>query len=263
MKQLIIILTILTASQFCFSQSGTIKGHVQNNNEKKGLAFANVCLVNTNKKATTDLNGDFIFDNIPAGIYDLKISYIGFQDTTLTSIKVSNDTIIDLNIGYPTPCKNNQNDKTCPICKKKDKLRLQAESELDSVRLLYESEVHQIKLNGQKLIDQLKLEANNDFNRLQTTAEKELNGLELKAERNPIKRTLLKKHYERKFKDMKSEYEKEYALLELDYKQRFDSLTANIKTKLDITELQGKTTLETIILKYKKELAVLEPELKK
>ncbi len=147
MKQLIIILTILASSQFCFSQSGIIKGHVQNNNENEGLAFANVFLDNTNIKTNTDSNGDFIIDNIPAGIYDLKISFIGFQDTTLTSIKVSNDTIIDLYIDYPPHCKYKQDDKTCPICKKKDKV-IPIVYGLPGKRLLKKAEKGKVKLGG-------------------------------------------------------------------------------------------------------------------
>ena len=122
MKQILIILGFLITNQFCFSQTGTIKGHIQDSTKNEGLAFAHVFLVDKKIGTITDLKGYFIIDSIPVGTYDIKITYIGYQDTILTSVKVSKDTIVVLKINYPPPCKFNRPNKTCPICKKTDKV---------------------------------------------------------------------------------------------------------------------------------------------
>jgi len=135
------------ASLTCLAQTGTIKGKVYDKNEKEGLAFANVFLVNHKIGAGTDLNGDFRIDSIPIGTYDLRITYLGYQDFTLTSIKVTKDTIIDLNINYPPPCKYDKKNKYCPVCKKKDKV-IPIVYGLPSQGLLKESKKGKVRLGG-------------------------------------------------------------------------------------------------------------------
>lgn len=147
MRRLIIVFIILNASQFCFSQTGTIKGYIHDTYEKEALAFANVILIGHKIGANTDLDGNFIIESIPVGSYDLKITYVGYPDATLTSINVSKDTIIDLYIDYPPPCEYNQSDKTCPICKKKNQV-IPIIYGLPNKRLLNASKKEKVRLGG-------------------------------------------------------------------------------------------------------------------
>ena len=146
MKRIIIILILLSVGQHCFSQTGTVKGHVHNSDENEGLAFAIITLVNNDYKTTTDLNGNFIFDSIPVGIYDLKISYATFGDTILTSIIVTKDTL-QLNINYPPHCEYDKKNNICPQCKKNDKV-IPIIYGLPSKGLMKKSKKGKVKLGG-------------------------------------------------------------------------------------------------------------------
>ena len=126
MKQtdLILIIFLILTSLTIFSQTGTIEGQVFDRRENKGLAFAVVRLVDTKIFTKTDFEGGFKLDSIPIGAYDLKISYIGYGDTTVKSIKISADTILKVKLELPPPCQydKHRDNKICPICKKKNKV---------------------------------------------------------------------------------------------------------------------------------------------
>ena len=117
---LIFLITHLTI----FGQTGVIQGHVYDRLEKRGLAYANVLLVNTNIGTATDFDGNFKIDSIPIGTYDLKINYIIYGDTILRGLTITSDTIITVNLKFPPPCKYDKVRKNnhCPICGKKDKV---------------------------------------------------------------------------------------------------------------------------------------------
>ncbi len=110
-----------------YAQTGTIKGNVFDNREQKGLAYASIIL--TDKKdfkkfALSDDDGNFLFDKIPVGIYSIKVTYIGYADTTLAEFKLMADSVVSINLNLPPPCKYDAsiNNKTCPKCHKKNKV---------------------------------------------------------------------------------------------------------------------------------------------
>lgn len=107
-----------------FGQTGVIQGQVYDRREEKGLAFANVWLVNIKIGTTTDMNGNFKIDSIPNGTYDMRVSYIGYGDTTLRALTISSDTLLKFKLELPPPCEYDKHRKnnTCPICGKKDKV---------------------------------------------------------------------------------------------------------------------------------------------
>ena len=92
--------------------------------ENKGLGFASIYLNEIKKGAITDIKGNFIIDSIPVGKYNLTASFIGYGDTTIKDILINKDTIIKVQLVLPQPCiyDKNINDKTCPICGKKNKV---------------------------------------------------------------------------------------------------------------------------------------------
>ncbi|MCF8298167.1 MAG: carboxypeptidase-like regulatory domain-containing protein [Saprospiraceae bacterium] len=126
MKHFIKIFTILITlvNLNVLGQTGIIKGQVYDRKEKQGLALANVWLIDTKIGTVTDQKGNFKIDNLKAGIYNLKVSYIGYGDTTLYNIKVLVDTVILLRVELPADCIYDKNEKnrTCPICGKKNKV---------------------------------------------------------------------------------------------------------------------------------------------
>ncbi|MDZ7689804.1 MAG: TonB-dependent receptor [Balneolaceae bacterium] len=63
-----------------FSQStGSISGTITSQSDNTPISDANVFIPNTNYGTTTDAEGHFELNNIPAGTYTLNASFIGFE----------------------------------------------------------------------------------------------------------------------------------------------------------------------------------------
>ena len=75
-----------------FGQNGTLRGHIYNEATGEAVSFGNVILSGTDYHAITDLDGFFIFSEIPAGTYDLKAVFYGFDSLT-TSVTLQADQV--------------------------------------------------------------------------------------------------------------------------------------------------------------------------
>ncbi|SDW08955.1 Outer membrane receptor proteins, mostly Fe transport [Lutibacter oricola] len=89
------ILLVLSVSIFTVlgieAQNGTVSGSIVDATSKENIPFATLVLKSskTTKGVSSDFDGNFIFEKIPAGNYQLKISYIGFTDKVIENINVS------------------------------------------------------------------------------------------------------------------------------------------------------------------------------
>lgn len=81
MRNLVLLLVLLN-SFYSYSQTSTgtglLKGKV--NFENEPLELASVSLLKTAFATTTDSTGQFEIKNIPAGKYQLRVSYVGFEN---------------------------------------------------------------------------------------------------------------------------------------------------------------------------------------
>lgn len=67
-----------------YSQTtGKIAGKVSETTSETPLVGANVILLNTQIGATTDRNGNFTISKVPPGSYQLRVSYLGYQNDTI------------------------------------------------------------------------------------------------------------------------------------------------------------------------------------
>ena len=78
----LVILTILFASQFTWSAS-RIEGKVTDATTGEPLFGANLVLEGTSIGAATNIEGKYIIQDVIAGSYTLKISYIGYESKTI------------------------------------------------------------------------------------------------------------------------------------------------------------------------------------
>jgi len=124
MNYLIIILffvSILSANED--EGFGTIQGYIFNGIYYCPIEFTNIELQQANRVTQSMQGGFFRFDGITPGIYALKLSWDYMPDTTIKYIQVKRDSSIDLYIlvnRLDCHYDKSKNDKTCPICKKKD-----------------------------------------------------------------------------------------------------------------------------------------------
>ena len=83
-------LTLLGALLFSFSwaQEATINGRVLDAKNNEPLPFANVIAQGTSYGTTTDIDGNFVL-RLPAGLYNLEVSFIGYQAKLVPEVQVS------------------------------------------------------------------------------------------------------------------------------------------------------------------------------
>jgi len=70
---------------------GRIKGKVVDLQTGDALIGANVVVVGSTFGANTDANGEFLIQNLEAGVYTLKVSYVGYRSITLSNVRVNAD----------------------------------------------------------------------------------------------------------------------------------------------------------------------------
>ncbi|MBD1397331.1 TonB-dependent receptor [Pontibacter sp. JH31] len=79
MKKIYLLLFALFAvTQVALAQSGSVKGRVLGADSREPLNGATVLLEGTTKGASTNAAGDFSIVDVPAGTYNLRISYVGY-----------------------------------------------------------------------------------------------------------------------------------------------------------------------------------------
>lgn len=79
MKPLFLLLLTWLSGSFVAYAQFEVKGIVINNQDQTPLPGANVFLANTTKGTQTSADGTFSLRNIPAGKFELVVSYIGFE----------------------------------------------------------------------------------------------------------------------------------------------------------------------------------------
>jgi hypothetical protein len=87
-------------NEFDTEIKGTIQGKVADKVTKSPLAGVNIILLNTEpvRGAASDINGDFIIENIPVGRYDIKVMYIGYETLIFPEILIGSGKEAVLNI---------------------------------------------------------------------------------------------------------------------------------------------------------------------
>lgn len=83
-----VLILLLTMSPV-YAQFGKISGTVSDKQSKEPLVGASVAIVGTTLGAATDLEGRFVILNIAPGVYDVKTTYIGYQEVTVRGIRVN------------------------------------------------------------------------------------------------------------------------------------------------------------------------------
>ena len=74
-----------------YGMAQTIVGKVADGKTKEALIGAMVTIKGTDKRAVTDMDGNFTLDGLRSNAaYDLVVSYVGYKTQTLSQVKVKN-----------------------------------------------------------------------------------------------------------------------------------------------------------------------------
>jgi hypothetical protein len=94
----LVILALVPALVF---GAGKIRGKVTDAGTGEPLVGANVVVVGTSMGAATNIAGEFVILNVPAGTYSLRTSYVGYQSITITNNRVNNELTTDVSFQLP------------------------------------------------------------------------------------------------------------------------------------------------------------------
>ena len=89
-KFISIIFLLFSFSTVVLAQSGVIQGRVFDPINNEGIAFANVIIQGTTTGATTDIDGYYKIEKLEPALYNIEVSYIGFDTQVVFEIQVSN-----------------------------------------------------------------------------------------------------------------------------------------------------------------------------
>jgi len=97
MKPSTLISVFIFITNSLFAQTGTISGIVTDSLTGNGLPGVNILIQGTSRGTATDLNGFFVLKVSP-GVYNLVISYIGYETKKIENLKVEATKKINLDI---------------------------------------------------------------------------------------------------------------------------------------------------------------------
>lgn len=99
--QLLLVLMLCVGVTQAFAQ-GTLRGTVADESSKEVLSGTNILLSSADgsisRGTNSGLDGSFTFLNLPAGTYTARISYVGYNDKTITGITVASGQTATLTI---------------------------------------------------------------------------------------------------------------------------------------------------------------------
>lgn len=80
-----------------FAQVGKVKGKVYNINNNSPVPFASIIISNINLGAVTDVNGNYVIENVAPGVYNISCSLVGYKSATQYEVRVTSvrQTIVD------------------------------------------------------------------------------------------------------------------------------------------------------------------------
>jgi len=93
MKKRILLVSLVLAGTFssAFAGNGKITGKATDSDTKEPLIGANVVIVGTSYGAVTNVEGRYTILSVPPGDYDLRATYVGYQEQTITGLRVNAD----------------------------------------------------------------------------------------------------------------------------------------------------------------------------
>ena len=92
------ILIFFLHVSFAQPNTGSIRGKLSDTKTQKPLAGVNVLVRGTLRGTTTDGQGTFRLKGVPAGVFDITFSLIGYTSQTLRHIAIQPDTSIQLDV---------------------------------------------------------------------------------------------------------------------------------------------------------------------
>ncbi len=95
-KAVVIIALLVPAT--AQAQMGSLRGTVRDDDSGERLSGANLLLVGTTIGTSTDLDGEYRIEDIPAGTYDVRVSFLGYETEVIPEVIIRADDTKKLNV---------------------------------------------------------------------------------------------------------------------------------------------------------------------
>lgn len=105
-KSWFVIALLISSISSAYSQNGTLRGSIIDNESGEGLIGATAQFVGTSIGSVTDIDGKFSINNIAAGTYVLQVSYIGYQTQKVENVEIKAGEVLVLDIRLKTESTN-------------------------------------------------------------------------------------------------------------------------------------------------------------
>src|SRR5664280_463299 len=97
MKKLLLLLLMIQTCLFA-GVTGKLVGKVIDKNTSEPLIGANIIIQGTALGSVADHDGRFIIINIPPGVYNVKVSFIGYETISFENVKIIVDQTTQLSV---------------------------------------------------------------------------------------------------------------------------------------------------------------------
>ena len=82
---------LLLLTNQCWAQTGVISGRISDATSNESVPFANVVIQGTTIGASSDLDGNYIIQNLTAGLYNVEVSFLGYKSKIEYEVQVFNN----------------------------------------------------------------------------------------------------------------------------------------------------------------------------
>lgn len=88
MRKIVLLILFIVSIQLYAGVTGKLAGKIKDADSGEPLIGANIILEGTSFGAATNIDGEYVILNIPPGKYNVKISFIGYETTTITNVVI-------------------------------------------------------------------------------------------------------------------------------------------------------------------------------
>lgn len=102
MSRMLLLSFLLIPGLLFAGTTGKIKGKVTDKGTKEALVGANVAIGGTTLGAATDVDGEYTILNVPAGVYTIKATFVGYTAVEVSNVLVNNGLTTELGFALST-----------------------------------------------------------------------------------------------------------------------------------------------------------------
>lgn len=96
-KLLTVLTMVLLSSQLAFAQTGAISGQVTDAETGETIPGANILITELERGAATDMDGNYVIENVPTGTYSLTATFVGYT-TFRQTVQVNANQTTTINV---------------------------------------------------------------------------------------------------------------------------------------------------------------------